>query len=144
MQWGAIGDVGILMEMRGVSDTAVSGTVPQRIASCLEVLDLFLSQPHPVLSSLVLAEKAAVAHGDGDGQRDLLKAVAHILGEGASGPALHPLDVQGGTPAWSAGLGNRGDGGLGPQGGLPGEARPPSEGDSAHPPRRTPPPASDC
>ena len=46
----------------------------------MEVLDLFLNQPHAVLSSFVLAEKKAVAHGDGDTQRDLVKAVAHILG----------------------------------------------------------------
>lgn len=117
VQWGAIGDVGVIMEAMGNNDTVIGGTVPQRIISCLEVLDLFLSQPHPVLSSFVLAEKAEVARSDGDGQRDLLKAVAHILGEGAQcplWPALRSLDVQGGMPTWSAGLGNHGDGGLGP------------------------------
>ncbi|KAM6164687.1 fatty acid synthase [Rhynchocyon petersi] len=80
VQWGAIGDVGIVLEAMGTNDTVIGGTLPQRIASCLEVLDLFLNQPHPVLSSFVLAEKRARAHEEGDGQRDLLKAVAHILG----------------------------------------------------------------
>lgn len=79
IQWGAIGDVGLLMNV-GISDTAVGGTLPQRIASCLEVLDLFLQQPCAVLSSFVLAEKSA-AHRDGKGQQDLVQAVAHILGE---------------------------------------------------------------
>ncbi|XP_004639517.1 fatty acid synthase [Octodon degus] len=79
VQWGAIGDVGILLDMMGKSDTAVGGTLPQRIASCLEVLDLFLQQPHAVLSSFVLAEKAA-ARKDSKGQQDLVQAVAHILG----------------------------------------------------------------
>ncbi|KAM6175935.1 fatty acid synthase [Erethizon dorsatum] len=79
VQWGAIGDVGILLNMTGSSDTAVGGTLPQRIASCLEVLDLFLQQPHAVLSSFVLAGKAA-AHKDSKGPLDMVQAVAHILG----------------------------------------------------------------
>ncbi|XP_028643680.1 fatty acid synthase [Grammomys surdaster] len=80
VQWGAIGDVGIVLEAMGTNDTVIGGTLPQRISSCMEVLDLFLSQPHAVLSSFVLAEKKAVSHGDGEAQRDLVKAVAHILG----------------------------------------------------------------
>ncbi|KAK2112407.1 hypothetical protein P7K49_012154 [Saguinus oedipus] len=79
VQWGAIGDVGIVLEAMGTNDTVIRGTLPQRMASCLEVLDLFLNQPHAVLSSFVLAEKAA-AYKDGDGRQDLVKAVAHILG----------------------------------------------------------------
>ncbi|XP_006886190.1 PREDICTED: fatty acid synthase [Elephantulus edwardii] len=79
VQWGAIGDVGIVLEAMGTNDTVIGGTLPQRIASCLEVLDLFLNQPHPVLSSFLLAEKAGV-RSEGDSQRDLVKAVAHILG----------------------------------------------------------------
>ncbi|PNI21562.1 FASN isoform 8 [Pan troglodytes] len=79
VQWGAIGDVGILVETMSTNDTVVTGTLPQRMASCLEVLDLFLNQPHMVLSSFVLAEKAA-AYRDRDSQRDLVEAVAHILG----------------------------------------------------------------
>lgn len=80
VQWGSIGDVGVVIETLGDNDSVIGGTRPQRIASCLEVLDAFLGQPHPVLSSFVLAEKKAAARGDGDGQRDLVKAVAHILG----------------------------------------------------------------
>lgn len=80
VQWGAIGDVGIVLEAMGTNDTVIGGTLPQRITSCMEVLDLFLNQPYAVLSSFVLAEKKAVAQGDGEAQRDLVKAVAHILG----------------------------------------------------------------
>ncbi|KAL1765601.1 fatty acid synthase [Sigmodon hispidus] len=80
VQWGAIGDVGIVLEAMGTNDTVIGGTLPQRITSCMEVLDLFLNQPYAVLSSFVLAEKKAVVHGDGEAQRDLVKAVAHILG----------------------------------------------------------------
>uniref|UniRef100_A0A8C3V264 Fatty acid synthase n=1 Tax=Catharus ustulatus TaxID=91951 RepID=A0A8C3V264_CATUS len=79
IQWGAIGDVGILMKTMGNKDIVVGGTIPQQMSSCLEVLDVFLNQPHPVMSSFVLAEKVSVK-AEGGGQRDLVEAVAHILG----------------------------------------------------------------
>ncbi|NWT56328.1 FAS synthase, partial [Erythrocercus mccallii] len=79
IQWGAIGDVGILMKTMGNKDIVVGGTIPQNMSSCLEVLDIFLNQPHPVMSSFVLAEKVS-AKAEGGSQRDLVEAVAHILG----------------------------------------------------------------
>ncbi|NXF89098.1 FAS synthase, partial [Eubucco bourcierii] len=79
IQWGAIGDVGILLKTMGNKEIVVGGTIPQQISSCLEVLDTFLNQPHPVMSSFVLAEKISVK-SEGGGQRDLVEAVAHILG----------------------------------------------------------------
>ncbi|XP_032285376.1 fatty acid synthase [Phoca vitulina] len=80
VQWGAIGDVGIILETMGSNEMVIGGTLPQRITSCLEVLDFFLNQPHAVLSSFVLAEKKTSAQGDGSAQLDLMKAVAHVLG----------------------------------------------------------------
>ncbi|XP_030317388.1 fatty acid synthase [Calypte anna] len=79
IQWGAIGDVGILLKTMGNKEVVVGGTIPQQISSCLEVLDTFLNQPHPVTSSFVLAEKVSVK-AEGGSQRDLVEAVAHILG----------------------------------------------------------------
>uniref|UniRef100_A0A8C0C149 Fatty acid synthase n=1 Tax=Buteo japonicus TaxID=224669 RepID=A0A8C0C149_9AVES len=79
IQWGAIGDVGILLKTMGNREIVVGGTIPQQISSCLEVLDIFLNQPHPVMSSFVLAEKVSVKT-EGGSQRDLVEAVAHILG----------------------------------------------------------------
>ncbi|XP_054249700.1 fatty acid synthase [Indicator indicator] len=79
IQWGAIGDVGILLKTMGNKEIVVGGTIPQQISSCLEVLDTFLNQPHPVMSSFVLAEKVSVK-SEGGSQRDLVEAVAHILG----------------------------------------------------------------
>ncbi|NXH15465.1 FAS synthase, partial [Bucco capensis] len=79
IQWGAIGDVGILLKTMGNKEIVVGGTIPQQISSCLEVLDIFLNQPHPVMSSFVLAEKVSVKT-EGGSQRDLVEAVAHILG----------------------------------------------------------------
>uniref|UniRef100_A0A8C2UDF0 Fatty acid synthase n=1 Tax=Coturnix japonica TaxID=93934 RepID=A0A8C2UDF0_COTJA len=78
VQWGAIGDVGILKAMAN-KEVVIGGTVLQQISSCLEVLDMFLNQPHPVMSSFVLAEKVSVK-SEGGSQRDLVEAVAHILG----------------------------------------------------------------
>ncbi|XP_037610720.1 fatty acid synthase [Sebastes umbrosus] len=79
VQWGAIGDVGVVLETMGGNDAVIGGTLPQRIASCLEVLDLFLCQQRPVMSSFVLAERTAVKSEAGS-RRDLVDAVAHILG----------------------------------------------------------------
>lgn len=79
VQWGAIGDVGVVLETMGGNDAVIGGTLPQRITSCLEVLDLFLCQQRPVMSSFVLAERTTVKSEAGS-QRDLVDAVAHILG----------------------------------------------------------------
>lgn len=79
VQWGAIGDVGVVLETMGGNDMVIGGTLPQRIASCLEVLDRFLCQQQPVMSSFVLAERTVVKSEAGS-QRSLVDAVAHILG----------------------------------------------------------------
>ncbi|XP_072311635.1 fatty acid synthase [Eucyclogobius newberryi] len=79
VQWGAIGDVGVVLETMGNNDTVIGGTLPQRITSCLEVLDLFLCLGKPVMSSFVLAERMVVK-GESGGQANLVEAVAHILG----------------------------------------------------------------
>lgn len=80
IQWGAIGDVGVVLETMGSNETVIGGTLPQRIASCLEVMDAFLCQTHPVMSSFVLAERVVVKSEAG-GQRNLVDTVAHILGK---------------------------------------------------------------
>lgn len=77
IQWGAIGDVGLVIETLGNNDTVVGGTLPQRMASCLKTLDSFLLQPYPVLASMVLAEKRKTAAGT---KTSLIDAVAKILG----------------------------------------------------------------
>lgn len=78
IQWGAIGDVGLILETMGGNDTEVGGTLPQRMSSCLATMDIFLQQPHAVVSSVVLAEKRK-SGGDGN-QVSLTDAVANILG----------------------------------------------------------------
>ncbi|KAM7297574.1 fatty acid synthase-like [Ixodes scapularis] len=76
IQWGAIGDVGVLRETMG-ADVGVGGTVPQRIGSCLKVLDRFLRQGHPVVSSLIKADFSGATTKD---KHDLVQSVAHIFG----------------------------------------------------------------
>lgn len=78
IQWGAVGDVGLVLETMGDNETVVGGTLPQRMNSCLATMDNFLQQPHPVLASMVLAEKRR--GGDTGSQVGLLNAVGNILG----------------------------------------------------------------
>ena len=114
MQWGAIADVGLLMELKGTKDKAIGGTLPQRITSCMEVLDLFLNQPHPVLSSFVLAEKAT-SRGPSGSQQDLMKAVTHILGEAAPCPLAtgRHSSPESGLPGFKGGRAGLAHGGRG-------------------------------
>ncbi|XP_061378336.1 fatty acid synthase [Danaus plexippus] len=76
VQWGAIGEVGLIMEMGG-DEVVVGGTLPQRIASCMEALGALLALPHAVATSMVLADKRRSAAAP---QADLAHAVANILG----------------------------------------------------------------
>ena len=52
------------------------GTLPQKVSSCLEVLDGFMKQPYPIVASMVVAEKCA---GSG-GYDNLTACVASIMG----------------------------------------------------------------
>lgn len=58
IQWGAIGDVGLLADLQENNmDMEISGTLPQRISNCLEVLDSLLHVDEPIVASMVVAEK---------------------------------------------------------------------------------------
>lgn len=58
IQWGAIGDVGLLSDLQEKNlDMEISGTLPQNIRSCLEVLDDLLNCKSPIVASMVVAEK---------------------------------------------------------------------------------------
>jgi len=80
--WGAIGDVGMVIENLGSNDTVVGGTLPQRMTSCLETIDYFLQQSRnlPVVSSYVLAEKLQKTSGAGEASASLIETIANILG----------------------------------------------------------------
>jgi fatty acid synthase len=52
------------------------GTVPQKVSSCLEMLDGFMKQPCPIVASMVVADKYV-----GSGGCDNLTArIAGIMG----------------------------------------------------------------
>ncbi|XP_064637682.1 fatty acid synthase-like isoform X2 [Lineus longissimus] len=80
IQWGAIGDVGIILNTMGGNDTVIGGTLPQRINSCMSTLDHFLHQSHPVVSSFVMAEKLIKTKDSAAKHANLVSAVANILG----------------------------------------------------------------
>ncbi|CAH1129520.1 unnamed protein product [Ceutorhynchus assimilis] len=73
IQWGPIGEIGIL----GSNDDSLQGALPQKMTSCLETLDYFLSQPHPVVASMVVADKNFIQKS---AQKSLTDVVANILG----------------------------------------------------------------
>ncbi|XP_036148675.1 fatty acid synthase isoform X2 [Monomorium pharaonis] len=76
IQWGAVGDVGLVADMQeNDKELIIGGTLQQKISCCLDELDKFLLQTRPVVSSMVVAEKKS-----GSGEHDSpIKAVAGIL-----------------------------------------------------------------
>lgn len=77
IQWGAIGDTGLVIETLGNNDTVIGGTLPQRMVSCLQTIDIFMQQPHAVLASMVVAEKRKA---DASAGVSLVGSIANILG----------------------------------------------------------------
>ena len=58
IQWGAIGDVGLLASLQEKNmEMTIGGSLPQSITSCLEVLDILLNVDDPIVSSMIVAEK---------------------------------------------------------------------------------------
>lgn len=66
-----------MLENLGDNDTIIGGTLPQRMVSCLQTIDVLMQQPHPVLASMVVAEKRKA---DTSGSVSLISCVANILG----------------------------------------------------------------
>jgi len=53
-----------------------AGTGPQKVSSCLEVLEHFMKQPYPIVASMVVADK----HVGSGGYDSLTACVASIMG----------------------------------------------------------------
>lgn len=79
IQWGAIGEVGIVAEMAQGRDIEVVGTLQQRIESCLNALDTLLTSPQAIVSSVVVADKNRNETHQ-DNQLTLIKSVMKIMG----------------------------------------------------------------
>nr|XP_045622655.1 fatty acid synthase-like [Procambarus clarkii] len=88
VQWGGIGEVGILANTLG--NVEVGGTKPQSVRSVLESLDVLLLSGSSIVSSLCLATRNSTK-ADASGGASLVKSVANILGMKNISKA--PLDV---------------------------------------------------
>ncbi|XP_036143145.1 fatty acid synthase [Monomorium pharaonis] len=76
IQWGAVGDVGLVADMREDNkELVIGGTLQQKISCCLDELDKFLLQSRPIVSSMVVAEKKLRSSG----LDSLIDTVANIL-----------------------------------------------------------------
>ncbi|XP_043668271.1 fatty acid synthase-like [Vespula pensylvanica] len=76
IQWGAIGDVGILADMQNNDkEFIICGTKQQRIMSCLQELNRFLTQNKPIVSSMVIAEKRTDSNAN-----NVIDSVLNIMG----------------------------------------------------------------
>ncbi|XP_054925826.1 fatty acid synthase-like [Dermacentor andersoni] len=78
IQWGAIDEAGLAREAQN-HQVAFEATQPQHIKSCFEVLEKFLNENHPVVSSLVKAEVTSSSEKKPD-KNPLVDSVARILG----------------------------------------------------------------
>lgn len=77
IQWGAVGEVGLVAKMTGGQvDIEIAGTVQQRIASCLNELDTLLTTSQPVVLSMVVAEKKSGMSG----KANIVDSVLNIMG----------------------------------------------------------------
>ena len=77
VQYGAVADVGIVAEIIGTKEVNIVGSLPQRIHSCLEVLDKFMQMPYSVCSSAVVANVKAFSSQSKD---EIFIKICHILG----------------------------------------------------------------
>lgn len=73
IQWGAIGDVGIIAENMKIN-SSLMGALPQPIESCLNVMDLLLHNEQPVVSSMIVAHKQRIE------KVDAFNSVLNIIG----------------------------------------------------------------
>lgn len=77
VQWGAVGDVGLVADMQEDNkELVIGGTLQQKISSCLQELDKFLQQNYTIVASMVVAEKRA----GGAGALNIVDTVLNIMG----------------------------------------------------------------
>ncbi|XP_032664083.1 fatty acid synthase-like [Odontomachus brunneus] len=77
IQWGVVGDVGLVVDMmEDNKELVIGGKLQQKILSCLQSLDAFLVQSRPIVGSMVVAKKET----DLKGEMNILETVANIMG----------------------------------------------------------------
>ncbi|CAH1187511.1 unnamed protein product [Phyllotreta striolata] len=86
IQWGAVGDVGLVAELQEEHVALeIGGTLQQKISNCLNVLNAFLRQTEAtVVSSIVVAEKRGLESCD-----NIVDTVINILGLNTSKAVSH-------------------------------------------------------
>jgi fatty acid synthase, animal type len=92
IQWGAIADVGMIVDsvLGGSNETAVGGTMPQRIQSCLRTLELILiksqtpsTTPSSVWSTFVPCERREQQQNESQSQKyqkSIVETIVNIMG----------------------------------------------------------------
>ncbi|XP_067206011.1 fatty acid synthase-like [Linepithema humile] len=76
VQWGAIGDVGLVADMQdNDKEMVIGGTLQQKITSCISKLEDFLLQKQPIVASMVVAEKRLITYG----ASSIIETVANIM-----------------------------------------------------------------
>ena len=76
IQWGAIGEVGLVADMQeDMLDMEIGGTLQQRISSCLEEMNVLMTFNEPIVSSMVVAEKNI----RGGGKGNMIETVMNIM-----------------------------------------------------------------
>ncbi|XP_044734386.1 fatty acid synthase-like [Chrysoperla carnea] len=77
IQWGAIGEVGLVADMQDNDEVLeIGGTLQQGLNSCFDAMDIFLKQSSPVVASMVVAEKKYGFNAGGS----ILDSVVSIMG----------------------------------------------------------------
>ncbi|XP_035740323.1 fatty acid synthase-like isoform X2 [Vespa mandarinia] len=76
IQWGAIGDVGLVADMQDDDkELVIGGTLQQKITSCLKEMNRFLLQDKPIVASMIVAEKRLGA----DNEENVVNSVLKIM-----------------------------------------------------------------
>lgn len=77
IQWGAVGEVGLVADMQEDKlDLEIGGTLQQRISSCLEELDPLITSKHPIVASMVVAEKRFSSATSGN----IVETILNVMG----------------------------------------------------------------
>ncbi|XP_067207661.1 fatty acid synthase-like [Linepithema humile] len=76
IQWGAVGDVGLVADMQeNNKELVIGGTLQQKISSCLVELEKFLLQNQSIVSSMIVSEKKTGLSG----LDNMVEAVVNIM-----------------------------------------------------------------
>lgn len=78
MQWGVVGDVGIVSESSQSNDMILLGASSQRMPSLLQTLDRCLQSSYPIVLSYIKAD--AKSGSSATDTADVLSVVSRLLG----------------------------------------------------------------